>query len=72
MDSDGEVRTPKIVKALATHNVIQIASGYRHCLALTNSKMMLQILLHYCFTFFCKKKKKKSIETSNNVLINFY
>ncbi|XP_073978964.1 HECT and RLD domain containing E3 ubiquitin ligase 4 isoform X2 [Rhodnius prolixus] len=36
LDSDGEVRTPKIVKALATHNVIQIASGYRHCLALTN------------------------------------
>ncbi|KAK9506239.1 hypothetical protein O3M35_008210 [Rhynocoris fuscipes] len=37
VNSFGEdVRKPKIVKILATYNVIQIACGYRHCLALTN------------------------------------
>uniref|UniRef100_A0A0K8SYD6 Putative E3 ubiquitin-protein ligase HERC4 n=1 Tax=Lygus hesperus TaxID=30085 RepID=A0A0K8SYD6_LYGHE len=30
------VGKPKTVKALATHTVVQIASGYKHCLALTN------------------------------------
>lgn len=40
---------PKIVKFLATKNVIQIACGSYHSIALTNSKCL----------FLLKKKKKR-------------
>lgn len=36
---DSYLPTPKLVKFLATKHVVQIASGYQHCLALTNSKI---------------------------------
>lgn len=34
---------PKIVRALATHSVVQIASGYKHSIALTNRELTLRI-----------------------------
>jgi len=34
---DQEVRSPKIIRSLATNFVVQISCGYRHCLALTNN-----------------------------------
>lgn len=33
---------PKIIKSLATKNVIQVSCGYNHCLALTNGKYDLR------------------------------
>ncbi|XP_025423302.1 probable E3 ubiquitin-protein ligase HERC4 isoform X2 [Sipha flava] len=36
-ETDEEIQyTPKIVKSLATMTLIQISSGYKHCMALTN------------------------------------
>lgn len=37
-DTETAISTPKIVRALATKHIVQIASGYYHSLALTNGK----------------------------------
>lgn len=36
---------PKILKALTTHHIVQIASGENHCMALTNSTYFYQVCL---------------------------
>lgn len=38
---DSYLPVPKLVKFLATKHVVQIACGYHHCLALTNSKFLV-------------------------------
>lgn len=37
-ETESDMVTPKIIRALATKHVVQVASGQFHSLALTNSK----------------------------------
>lgn len=41
----GITTDPKIVKTLATKHIVQVACGYRHCLALTNGNFLFHLYL---------------------------
>ena len=52
---EGIQPTPKIIRSLATSFVVQVSCGYKHCLALTNSKLAIFLLIYvriHIYSFF--------------------
>lgn len=50
LETDGGIQyKPKIVRSLASHLIVQISCGYKHCMALTSRKSIFIIKKSYYF-----------------------
>lgn len=68
--SEPYIPKPKVVKALVTSNVVQVACGYHHCLALTNSEFLKN--LPFMSEQFVTSPKFRQGSISYNLLIRVH